>query len=132
MANVKSYTVSDFNGNKVELVVNLNVLTPQLCTEINDFWGGNKQRLRAESGDVVRTVVRLFGQYAIQYFMSDGGIELTNECSDRFSERNVYCTKEVLLFVHEGLPDFDHLGIVISAASVDVPTFDDLTLEEIL
>lgn len=130
MANVKSYTVSDFNGNKVELVVNLNVLTPQLCTEINDFWSGNKSRLRAESGDVVRTVVRLFGQYAIQYFMSDGGIAFSNEFNDRFGERSVYCTKEVISYVHEGLPDFDHLGIVISAASVDVPTFDDLTLEE--
>lgn len=128
MSNLKKFKVSDFNDNEVVLEVDLNVLTPQICTEINDFWGGNKPRLQAENGDVVRTVVRLFSQYAIQYFMSDGGVELTGP----IGERNVYCTKEVLSFVHEGLPDFDHLGIVIFAASVDVPTFDDLTLEEIL
>lgn len=128
MANLKKFKVDQpFGDNYVELEVDIDVLTPAIASEINSFVSGANDRLDSEDGDVVRVAIRMFGEYAIRYFLHDGGANLYGPIGDE----NVWATKKVLDYVYEGWPDFESLGIVIFSAIVEVPTFDDLTLEEI-
>src|SRR3990167_5695986 len=75
MSNITTYRVAaaSFSDAEVTLQVDLDVLTPALAAEINNFWSHPKDRLQAEDGDVVRAVVRMFGEAAIRHFMADGG-----------------------------------------------------------
>ena len=85
MSNVKTYKVvaAWFDDAEVSLQVDHDVLTPDLAMLINGFWSGSEDRLKAENGDVVRAVVRLFGSCAISYFMSDGGARMS-WCDSRY------------------------------------------------
>lgn len=128
MSNIKKFKVSqDFSDNYVVLEVDLDVLTPAVAIEINNFVSSNHERLEAEGGDVVRAAIRMFGHYAIMYFLHEYGADLDGPIGDE----NVRATKDVLDFLMEGWPDFESLGIVIYSAYVEVPSFDDLTLEEV-
>ena len=128
MANLKKFKVSQaFSDDFVELEVDLDVLTPAMASEINGFVSGANDRLGSEDDDVVRVAVRMFGEYAIRYFLQEGGASLDGPIGDE----NIRATKNVLDYVYEGWPDFESLGIVIFSAIVEVPTFDDLTLEEV-
>ena len=124
MSNVKTYKVvaAWFDDAEVSLQVDLDVLTPDLAMLINGFWSGSEDRLKAENGDVVRAVVRLFGSCAISYFMSDGGARMS-WCDSR------YWTEKVIKEQREGWPDIDSLGILISAALVGSVDYDDVSLE---
>ena len=107
---------------EVTLQVDLDVLTPKLATEINEFWAGANQRLRAEDGDVVLAVVRMFGQVAINHFLADGGASF-GPTSDP------YWTRQVIEAQGEGWPDVDGLGILITAAEVFFFDYEDVFLE---
>lgn len=126
MSNLKSYRVTAawFNDAEVTLEVNLDVLTPALAAEINNFWSGANERLQAEDDDIVRTVVRMFGGAAIRHFMEDGGASF-GPCP--WGDRQM--TTEVLKAQVEGWPDIDGLGILISAAEVSAVEYHDVTLE---
>lgn len=126
MSNVKTYivTASWFNDAGVTLRVDHNVLTSELATLINDFWSDNDSRLMDEDGDVVRAVIRLFGQVAIRYFMADGGASFGPH-----ADGDRYWTKKVLEEQREGWPDIDSLGILILSAEVSAVDYDDVTLE---
>lgn len=126
MSNTKTYivTASFFSDAGVTLLVDHDVLTPELATEINTFWSGASGRLREENGDVVCTVVRMFGAAAIRYFMNDGGARFAPS-----SEDSHHWTAEVLKAQMEGWPDLDGLGILILSAQVDAVDYDDVLLE---
>lgn len=117
-------TASWFDDAEVRLQVDLDVLTPALATEINSFWSGAKDRLDAENGDVVRAVTRLFGTLAIQYFIREGGVGAT--ASDEVAR---VWTALVIKDQGEGWPGPDELGILITAAYVNVVDFDDVELD---
>lgn len=114
-----------FDGSEVTLQVDLDVLTKELATLINEFWSDADERLRGENGDVVRAVIRLFGSVAISYFLSRGGVTFSKKQDGR------YWTQAVIDAQHEGWPDFDGLGILITDASVDSACYDDVTLETV-
>ena len=74
-SSIKRYVVKDeWKDFEVTLEVNHNRLTPEIATQINEFWGGWDDRLIAESsGDVVKTTIRLFGLRMIHMMLSQGG-----------------------------------------------------------
>lgn len=125
--NKKTFTVKApwYEDAQVTLQVDLDILTPALATEINQFWSDADWRLLEEDGDVVRTVVRMFGHRAIVYLMGIGGAEISCKGGDG------YWTRSVLTSVGEGWPSFEELGIVIVEASVPMCGYDDVKLEEV-
>lgn len=125
MSNVQTYTVTAgwFLDASVTLRVDLDKLTPKLAIDINAFWSGAEDRLEGEDQDVVRTVVRMFGAAAIDFFMKDGGASF-----GATSDISRWATEKVLKDLYEGWPDFDHLGIVIVAAEVSSVGYNDVSL----
>ncbi|OGT57898.1 MAG: hypothetical protein A3E01_05345 [Gammaproteobacteria bacterium RIFCSPHIGHO2_12_FULL_63_22] len=128
MSNITTYRVAaaSFSDAEVTLQVDLDVLTPALAAEINNFWSHPKDRLQAEDGDVVRAVVRMFGEAAIRHFMADGGASF-GPCP--WGDRQM--TAEVLKAQVEGWPDIDGLGIGIVGAEVSAVGYHDVTLEAV-
>jgi hypothetical protein len=128
MSNVKTYivTASWFEDSGVTLRVDHDILTPEVATEINTFWSGADGRLADENGNVVRTVVRMFGAAAIRFFMDDGGARFGPR-----SEDDRHFTAQVLDAQIEGWPDLDSLGILILTAEVSAVDYDDVTLEAV-
>jgi hypothetical protein len=128
MSNFTTYRVAadSFSDAEVTLQVDLDVLTPALAAEINNFWSHPKDRLQAEDGDVVRAVVRMFGEAAIRHFMADGGASF-GPCP--WGDRQM--TAEVLKAQVEGWPDIDGLGIGIVGAEVSAVGYHDVTLEAV-
>ncbi|TQL73060.1 DUF2528 family protein [Delftia sp. HK171] len=125
--NKKTFTVTSTWDEyaQVTLQVDLDILTPALATEINQFWSDADWRLGKEGGDVVRTVVRMFGHKAIVYMMGIGGAEVGNLDGDDF------WTRSVLSEHNEGWPECEDLGILIIEASVDMCGYDEMELEEV-
>ena len=128
MSNITTYRVAadSFSDAEVTLQVDLDVLTPALAAEINNFRSHPKDRLQAEDGDVVRAVVRMFGEAAIRHFMADGGASF-GPCP--WGDRQM--TAKVLKAQVEGWPDIDGLGIGIVGAEVAAVGYDDVTLEAV-
>ena len=126
MSNLKTYRVSAYWHDEAEvtLQVDHDVLTPELATEINQFWSGADRRLAEENGDVVRTVIRMFGAAAIRHFMDDGGA-----CFSAGTQAGREWAEEVLRAQYEGWPCVDGLGVLITEASVQAVDYDDVTLE---
>jgi hypothetical protein len=111
---------------QIKLVVDTDVLTPALATEVNNFWTGADTRLAANNQDVVLAVIKLFSYAAMRLFLSDGGAQfycVSGELAKRI-------TQSVLNREKEGWPPLDELGIVITEAYVALPDYDNLTLEE--
>ena len=127
MSTIKTYTVkaSWFNDAEVTLQVDHDVLTAELATEINSFWGDADSRLASEDEDAVKAVVRLFGARAIAVLMEQGGADFGN----KRPETNKWWTQKVIDEQGEGWPDAEDLGILIQACSVQSVGFDDVDLE---
>lgn len=128
MSAIAIYRVSAcwFNEAEVTLRVDHCVLTRALAAEINNFRSGAEDRLQDEDGDVVRAVVRMFGEAAIRHFMADGGATF-GPCP--LGDRQM--TAKVLKAQVEGWPDIDGLGIGIVGAEVAAVGYDDVTLEAV-
>lgn len=129
MSNLKTYRVTypNFDDAEVWLQVDHSVLTATLASEINTFWSAHEHRLAEQGGDVVATVIRLFGTVAIGHFMADGGIDFAGHVPDD----SVALTQEVIASQHEGWPSCEALGILIVRAVVDYPSFWDVSLEAV-
>lgn len=125
MSNIQKFKVYDGDA-EVVLAVDRAVLTPELATLINDFWGEASSRLNAQDGDVVLTVVRLFGSVTIAHMLSESAHFGMNN-----SNMSTYWTKRVLELEHEGWPNAEGLGIRIIEACVDVPDFLSVEIEEL-
>lgn len=126
MSNLKTYRVKAdwFDDAEVSLRVNHDILTPELATQINQFWSDDGGRLEQEGGDVVRAVVRLFGSAALAFFMADGGASIGGGGSE-------YWTDRVIKSQGEGWPDSGALGILICSVFVSSVGYDDVTLESV-
>lgn len=124
MSRIAHYIVSAawFDDATVKLQVDHDLLTPELATEINQFWTSADSRLEEEGGDPVRAVIRLFGSTAIRFFMADGGAWF-----DGISEGTRY-TMQVLKDQGEGWPDIGELGIAIVSAEVSTVDYEDVTV----
>lgn len=126
MSNIRKFKISA-DENNVVLAVDMAVLTQELAAEINNFWGSPSARLAEQDGDVVLTVVRLFGSEAIGSLLEEGGAQF-GESSAAMSK---YWTEKVLELQGEGWPSAEGLGIRIVEAYVDVPDFFSCEMEEV-
>ncbi|UCU93981.1 DUF2528 family protein [Hydrogenophaga taeniospiralis] len=125
---VKNFQVtSDDDFHQVCLRVDTAVLTPEMATQINTFWGGSEDRLDDQGGDVVLAVIRLFGAQCIRHLLEDGGAEFAS--NDAGQQQRI--TQGVLNAEGEGWPDLESLGILVTSADVYVPEFNSVTLQEL-
>lgn len=119
---------------EVTLEVNHAVLTVEVATLINQFWSDDHWRLAAENGDVVRTVIRLFGSSMIQIMFSEGGASFSS-ASRSGDHPAPYWTAD--LHNEEGWggtqggDPYGFCGIRVIAADVETPGFHDVELEAI-
>ncbi len=135
--NIKRYLVKEvWKEYQVTLEVNHDLLTVQVATEINNFWSGAKDRLDTESGDIVRTVIRLFGQTMIYRMLSEGGAIFSTSTRSCITDENPgrFWTED--LHNEEGWGGTDpcpygFCGIRVIAADVDTPSYEDVELAEV-
>lgn len=87
--NIKRYRVSEqFGDQQVTLEVNLDQLTVELATTINQFWSDYDNRLDEENGDVIRTVIRLAGKCMINIMLDQGGTTFTEHTTSPMGDSN--------------------------------------------
>ena len=128
MSSVKTWRVSAYRtGDDVLLRVDHGVLTPELAYRINGFWSAGALRLIEEGGDVVRTVIRLFGAGALQHLLKEGGASFGTDNETA----GTICTGSTMDWLGEGWPPVGDLGIRIVAASVNAISFSDVDLQEV-
>ncbi|ABM38627.1 DUF2528 family protein [Polaromonas naphthalenivorans] len=133
MSMIKTFKVcAEYNDEMfVVLQVDMDKLTPALANEVNDFWGGEQDRLSSEDDDVVRAVIRLYGSRLIRMMLSDGGATFT---ATRAPEAAQAWTVEMQS--QEGWPGTDDtpsglIGIQVIEAQVEVPDYDGVELSDI-
>lgn len=126
MSNIKTYNVKAtwYIDAELTLRVDHDILTPELATEINNFWSENGWRLSKEDGDVVRAVIRMFGARALRRAMEQGW-----DFSNHSGARALNHAEDVINMDGEGWPNAEGLGISITDASASLPDFDDVELE---
>lgn len=129
MSTLKRFKVQDWAGvAEVILEVDLQILTVEVATEINEFLTDPRDRMAEERGDAIRVAVRLFGAYALREMLSDGGAEFDGAVTgDQWSKR---------VQSYEGMggcnpAPFGWCGIRVVGANVSVPDFGLVTLEEV-
>lgn len=131
--NLKKFRVKDtWRDYEVTLEVDLNRLTAERAELINSFWTGAEDRVDEEGEDVVRAVIRMAGQEMICQMLNDGGAE--------FNEQNTWRCNNVSKELHnrEGwggeVPwdNFGWCGIRVIGADVEMPTFEEVALSEVL
>lgn len=128
MSNIKTYTAKAtwFSDAEVTLQVDHDRLTLELAKEINDFWGGNHERLRKERNDVVRAVIRMFAAQTMRLAMDQGGWSFRKSSF----ESGLEYAKEVIDSFGEGWPNKpEELGISVVRVDVDCVGFDDVEVE---
>lgn len=138
MSTIKRYTVKEsWKDYSVTLEVDHSILTTERAQMLNDFWSSNDDRESAEDGDVVRAVIRFAGSSLINIMLHEGGADFTEKTRGPIfnDSPGPLWTKDL----HdeegwggsiEGNP-FGWCGIRCVAATVDVPCFDDVELEEV-
>jgi len=124
---IQHFKISD-NEAEVVLAVDRTVLTPELATEINNFLSSASERLNEQDGDVVLTVVRMFGSVAIAHMLSEGPAHFGMNRADQ----SKYWTEKVLELEYEGWPTAEGLGIRIIEACVDIPDYFSVEMEELV
>lgn len=132
-ANIKRFKVKDtWKDFEVILEVDLNRLTVERAQQINSFWTSADDRLDDESGDVVRTVIRLAGLEVMCEILEDRGADFGD--ADRW-----YC-QQTTKKLHdsegwggEGEGDaFGWCGIRVVGADVGLPGFEDLAVSQVI
>lgn len=130
---IKRYRViDDWHDHEVYLEVDHSILTPERAQEINEFWGGDDDRLDSENGDHVRAVIRLAGSRFVQMALSEGGTSFST--AKTCAEASQIWSRQFRAEEGWGGEDdtpYGWCGIRIITASVEVPGFDDFELEEV-
>ncbi|WP_282362920.1 DUF2528 family protein [Pseudomonas sp. PS01297] len=135
---IKRYVVKEvWKDYEVTLEVNHARLTPEVATMINSFWSDHKSRLQITNGDVVKAVIRLFGQTMIRLMLSEGGSSFSIDTGKRdpFGQPGPVWTED--LHEEEGWggsikgDPYGFCGIRVIAADVEAPGFDDVELAEV-
>lgn len=135
--NIRRYLVKEtWKEYQVTLEVNHDVLTEEIASMINGFWSNAADRLAAENGDVIRTVIRLFGQSMIYRMLSEGGASFSITTKNRMTGEHPgpFWTED--LHNEEGWGGdkpgpYGFCGIRVIAADVDAPGYDDVELVEV-
>ncbi|SFQ05909.1 DUF2528 family protein [Pseudomonas sp. NFPP28] len=135
--NIKRYLIKEtWKEYQVTLEVNHDVLTEETASLINDFWSNADDRLSAENGDVVRTVIRLFGQTMICRMLSEGDASFSITTKNLMTGDNPgpFWTED--LHNEEGWGGnepgpYGFCGIRVIAADVETPSYDDVELVEV-
>lgn len=136
---IKRYIVKEvWKDYEVTLEVNHERLTLEAATMLNNFWSGSKNRLHTENGDPVRAIIRYFGQIMINMMLSEGGSTFSIDNGQRrhFDCPGPIWTKD--LHEEEGWggsiknDPYGWCGIRVIAADVEVPSFDDVELAEVI
>ncbi len=138
IANIKRYTVSEqFGDDKVTLEVNHDVLTVERATMMNQFRGDPDWRLEEENGDVVRAVIRMFGQVMINTMLAQGGADFSERTRSPMGDSNPgpiwtadVHNEEGWGGTEDGNP-FGWCGIRCVAACVSSLDYDDCQVEEV-
>ncbi|WP_233007179.1 DUF2528 family protein [Rheinheimera faecalis] len=122
----KTYRVKeDWKDYEVILEVDHDLLTPELATQINQFWNDDDERLEAENGNPVKAVIRLAGTVLMQEMLAVGGASFSK------SDDNSTTYWAEWLASQEGWPPLEVLGIRCIDADVLTPDFEDVELTEI-
>lgn len=134
---IKRYIVGEvWKDYEVTLEVNHTRLTPEIATMINNFWGGSDDRLADSDGDIVKTIIRLFGLRMINMMLSQGGAffglhyknPITNEHPGKYWSAELQNEEG---WGEAGGDPYGWCGIRVIAADVEVPGFDDVALAEV-
>lgn len=133
---IKRYIVKEvWKEYEVTLEVNHEILSEERAQLINNFWTDPMIRSGHCDGDVVKTVIQLFGQNAICSFLEDSGVSfdsgdkwLINKVSQDLRAEEGW-GGESMDGEDNGL--FGWCGIRVLAADVSMPSFDELDLAEI-
>lgn len=134
---IKRYKVKEvWKEYEVTLEVDHSILTIERATMLNDFWSNSKFRLIAEDNDVVRTVIRNFGQIMINMMLAEGGASFVPTMtevlwgnpgpawSDDIHDEEGWGGRVEGSF-------YGWCGICVIAADVECPSFDDVELVEV-
>lgn len=134
--NIKRYKVKNtWKDYEVTLQVDLDRLTSERATLINGFWTGAADRLDQESGDVVKAVVRMFGQVMMNMMLAEGGSSFSGKPRDIFDDAGPVWSED--LHNEDGwggsVPGdgYGWCGIKVVGADVESVGFDDVELEEL-
>jgi len=136
-ANLKRYRVAEsWKDYEVLLEVNLDVLTSERATIINQYFGDDKTRLMDESDDVVRVAIRLAGSTIMRIMLEQGGAGFTPTLKNVVGDnpgaswtRDLHSTEGFGGCEAEELP-YGWCGIRVIGADVDVPGFFEVDLTE--
>ena len=123
----------------VVLQVDTDKLTPELATQINDFWCYSEDRIDSEDGDVFRAVVRLYGTKAIHKMLLGGGACFKAGCGDCWRRNSCPAkseewAKQLEHLLADGQHElFELFGepIRVIEARVEIPDFDSVELLDI-
>lgn len=107
----KIYEISAGFDIELTLEVDLDKLTPELATEINNFWSGSDDVLAAANGDVIEAAVRRAAPILIHAALDGWN---ANGMISQFENR-------------EGWPDVDQIGIRV--LSFQIPDIDAYSLD---
>lgn len=112
----------------VMLQVDMDKLTPELATEINNFYGRDG-RIESEDDDVVRAVVRLYGARAIRNMLLGGGACF--KFSNRLAvSKWVTQPEDQLARIRNGVLETDCIRVI--EAQVAMPDFDTVELCDVV
>lgn len=125
MANLQKFTLGDsWKDWQLTLEVDLDILTEERATEINEFWSGDDDRLRDADGDVIRAVIKLAAERLVFALLRvSGGIVFGDEQAAIWTKQDLH-DEEGWGGSEEGNP-FGWCGIRLVTADVSV----DLDLE---
>lgn len=133
-SNIKRFRIKDtWKDYEVTLEVNLDRLTAERAEMINTFWTGAEDRQDEEDGDVVRAVIRMAGHEVICEMLEDRGACFSATCHS-------YPAKSATIKLHGGEgwggehdgDDFGWCGIRVIAADVQLPSYEELGLAEVM
>lgn len=125
MANLKQFTLSDsWKDWQLTLEVDLDILTEERATMINEFWSGDDRRLDDADGEVIRAVIKLAAERLVFALLRiGGGIVFGEEQASIWTKQDLH-DDEGWGGSEEGNP-FGWCGIRLVTADVSV----DLDLE---
>jgi hypothetical protein len=129
MSNIKTYTVSESWGDKLEikLEVDHDKLTPERAEMHLRFWSGAEDQIAEEDGNAVRAAIRSFGVNAIYHMLGDLGASFSGgRVADQWSKK----IRDLEGYGGEDGTPYGWLGIRILSAQAQSPSFDEVELKE--
>lgn len=86
------------------LEIDTTIMTTELATEINEFWSGAKDVLKASNGDVIEAVARRATSRIIQYIINGFNVE---GALDELGKQEGWPEKHGISITDYDMPDFD-------------------------